>query len=41
MLRRARTLRKSPTDAEYLLWKHLRSRKLSGFKFRRQHTVGP
>ncbi|MBV8190913.1 MAG: endonuclease domain-containing protein [Alphaproteobacteria bacterium] len=41
MLRRARTLRKSPTDAEYLLWKHLRSRKLSGFKFRRQHSVGP
>jgi adenine-specific DNA-methyltransferase len=41
MLRHARELRKSATDAERLLWKHLRRRQLAGFKFRRQHPVGP
>jgi len=40
MLRFARTLRKSPTNAERLLWGHLRRRQLAGFKFRRQHSVG-
>lgn len=29
------------TDAEQLLWQHLRSRQLNGLKFRRQATVGP
>ena len=29
------------TDAERLLWSHLRNRELGGFKFRRQHPVGP
>ena len=38
--RRARSLRRSPTDAEALLWRHLRSRQ-SGVKFRRQHPFGP
>lgn len=33
---RARTLRRDKTDAEALLWRHLRSRQLFGFKFRRQ-----
>ncbi len=28
------------TDAEQLLWRHLRNRQLSGFKFRRQHEIG-
>ncbi len=37
---RARTLRKSQTDAEKLLWKHLRAKQMEGFKFRRQHPVG-
>lgn len=37
---RARTLRKSQTDAERLLWRHLRSRQLMGYKFRRQVPVG-
>lgn len=37
---RARELRVNLTDAERLLWKHLRSRELSGYKFRRQQPVG-
>ncbi len=32
-----RQLRNAPTDAEYRLWQHLRSRQLEGCKFRRQH----
>jgi very-short-patch-repair endonuclease len=38
---RARALRQSSTDAERLIWSHLRNRQLAGFKFRRQHPVGP
>ncbi len=37
---RARALRKNQTDAERLLWKHLRSRQLQGYKFRRQVPIG-
>jgi adenine-specific DNA-methyltransferase len=37
----ARSLRKRATDAEQLLWRHLRDRRLGGFKFRRQHPLGP
>lgn len=37
----ARILRKQMTDAERLLWKHLRDRQLHGCKFRRQHPIGP
>ena len=29
------------TDAERLLWRHLRNRELNGLKFRRQHPIGP
>ena len=29
------------TDAEKLLWRHLRNRELGGYKFRRQRPVGP
>lgn len=36
---RANHLRKTTTDAEQLLWKNLRNRKLGGFKFRRQHPI--
>lgn len=36
----ARALRKNSTEAEKVLWKRLRSRKFSGYKFRRQHVVG-
>ena len=35
----ARNLRKAPTEAEKLLWKHLRLRHIEGFKFRRQAPV--
>jgi very-short-patch-repair endonuclease len=41
VLRYARNLRKNPTDAERLLWNRLRRHQLNGFKFRRQHSVGP
>ena len=37
----ARSLRKHPTEAERLLWRHLRLRQLGGWKFRRQQPVGP
>ena len=36
----ARKLRKNMTDAEQLLWRHLRDRQLGGYKFRRQHPIG-
>ena len=37
----ARRLRRRSTDAERLLWRHLRNRQLAGHKFRRQATLGP
>jgi len=37
----ALNLRKSMTDAERVLWYNLRDRRLGGWKFRRQHAVGP
>lgn len=36
----ARALRKNQTDAEKLLWNHLRARQLHGYKFRRQVPIG-
>src|ERR1700722_14529818 len=38
---RARAMCAAPTDAELRLWRLLRDRRLSGFKFRRQVPVGP
>ena len=38
---RARALREAPTDAESLLWYHLRDRRLANFKLRRQRPIGP
>jgi len=38
--KRARALRKKQTDAEKLLWKHLRNRQFHGYKFRRQVPIG-
>jgi very-short-patch-repair endonuclease len=38
---RARALRRDATLPERSLWGLLRDRRLSGFKFRRQHVVGP
>jgi very-short-patch-repair endonuclease len=37
---RARELRNNPTEAERLLWRHLRLRQIGGYKFRRQQPVG-
>ncbi len=37
----ATTLRKQMTDAERCLWQSLRMRQIHGYKFRRQHPVGP
>src|SRR5215212_9339372 len=37
----ARSLRRSSTEAESLLWSRLRRRELAGAKFRREHPVGP
>jgi len=36
----ARSLRQRSTDAERVLWHHLRNRHLAGAKFRRQHPIG-
>ena len=37
---KARQLRQNPTEAERVLWRHLRLRQLAGCKFRRQQPVG-
>ncbi len=37
---RARGLRKQSTEAEKLLWNHLRRHQLAGFQFRRQEPIG-
>ena len=37
----AKTLRRRMTDAETILWSRLRRGQLNGWKFRRQHPVGP
>ena len=36
----AKNLRKRATEAERILWRHLRGRQLEGFKFRRQQPIG-
>ena len=35
----ARLLRNNITGSEKILWKHLRNRQLSGYKFLRQHPI--
>ena len=37
---RARSLRKSQTDAEQRLWAAIRNRQIAGLKFRRQVAIG-
>ena len=37
----AQAFRKNNVPAEALLWKVLRNRGLGGYKFRRQHPIGP
>src|SRR5437879_3577206 len=39
LLNFAREMRKESTDAEKRMWRVLRDRRLSGFKFRRQYPV--
>ena len=36
----ARTHRQNPTEAEKVLWSHLRAKQFEGIKFRRQDPVG-
>lgn len=38
-IRQSRNLRKRQTSAERILWSRIRSRRLGGFKFRRQHGL--
>ena len=40
VIKRARELRKSPSEAERRLWAQLRYRQMSGHRFRRQHPIG-
>lgn len=37
----AKHLRQTMTDAEQLLWRHLRAHRLAGTKFKRQQPIGP
>ena len=38
-LTRSRSMRREGSKAEAILWRHLRERRLAGFKFRRQHRA--
>ncbi len=38
---RARELRQDANLPERILWEQLRGRRFQGFKFRRQHPIGP
>ncbi|WP_245646633.1 endonuclease domain-containing protein [Sphingomonas soli] len=40
-LKRAKAMRKAPTESERVLWTHLRGGRLNGAKFRRQQPIGP
>jgi very-short-patch-repair endonuclease len=37
----AKKLRQAMTDAEVILWRHLRRDEMHGLRFRRQHPIGP
>ena len=39
IIRHVKGLRESMTESETILWKELKARKLSGFKFLRQHPI--
>lgn len=36
----AKIMRRRPTDAENLLWEHLRAKRFLGLKFKRQEPIG-
>src|SRR5471030_636100 len=38
---RARALRRDGSQAERICWELLRAKRMSGIKFRRQHSIGP
>jgi primosomal protein N' (replication factor Y) len=38
---RSRDLRRNQTEVERILWSYLRSRKVNGWRFRRQHPIAP
>jgi very-short-patch-repair endonuclease len=40
LTQRAKTLRREQTPAEQSLWQHLRAKRFSGYKFRRQQPIG-
>ena len=40
IVQKARALRRNMTDAERLLWAHLRDKRFAGYKFRRQAPIG-
>ena len=41
LIPRKRELRREATKTEQILWKALRAKRFEGFKFRRQHGIGP
>lgn len=41
LLEFARSMRQAPTHPELFLWKVLRGRRFSGYKFRRQYIIHP
>jgi very-short-patch-repair endonuclease len=41
MTEAARAFRKAPTNSESLLWQALKRGQIEGYKFRRQHPIGP
>lgn len=34
-------MRQSQTEAEKIIWHHLKAKRFLGFKFKRQHPIGP
>ena len=41
LIQRAKVMRRQPTDAEAMLWRHLRAGRMLGRKFKRQQPLGP
>lgn len=41
LTKRAKDLRRRASNAEQLLWRHLRAKRMMGWKFRRQAIIGP
>jgi len=41
LLKFAKAMRRSPTEAEKILWRELRAKRFTDFKFKRQQRLGP